>query len=138
MQSPTRDVHHAIANCGTVGEDDTVLVLGASGACGLAAIDLAKAFGARVVACASTAEKLEACKAAGADDLVNYENGGTDGFLQTLRDTGLYGQISVVFDPVGGAYAEVAFQQVATLFSGSPRVALTQRALSLSFRSICY
>jgi NADPH2:quinone reductase len=104
------DVHHAVSTCGKVGDGDTLLVLGASGACGLAAIDLAKALGAKVVACASTAAKLEVCKTAGADELVNYEEGGADQFLATLRSRKLYGNISAVFDPVGGRYAEAAFR----------------------------
>ena len=61
------DVHHAVSVCGEVGPGDTLLVLGASGACGLAAVDLGKALGATVIACASSPEKLEACAAQGAD-----------------------------------------------------------------------
>jgi D-arabinose 1-dehydrogenase-like Zn-dependent alcohol dehydrogenase len=57
------DTHHGVAVCGEVGPGDTLVVLGASGACGLAAIDLGKALGATVVACASSEEKLEACAA---------------------------------------------------------------------------
>lgn len=67
------DTHHGVAVCGEVGPDDTLMVLGASGACGLAAIDLGKALGATVIACASSDEKLKACAAQGADILVNCE-----------------------------------------------------------------
>ena len=66
-----RDTHHGVAVCGEVGPGDTLLVLGASGACGLAAVDLGKALGATVVACASSEKKLEACASQGADILVN-------------------------------------------------------------------
>ena len=67
------DVHHGVAVCGQVEPGETLMVLGASGACGLAAIDLGKALGATVVACASSDEKLKACAAQGADVLVNCE-----------------------------------------------------------------
>jgi NADPH2:quinone reductase len=107
------DVHHAISTCGKVGVGDTLLVLGASGACGLAAVDLGKALGAKVVACASSAAKLKVCEAAGADHCVNYEEGGADNFLATLRARKFYGHITAVFDPVGGRYAEAAFRAMA-------------------------
>jgi NADPH2:quinone reductase len=108
------DVHHGVATCGRVGPGDTLLVLGASGACGMAAVDLGKALGARVVACASKAEKLEACRRAGADALLNYgEDADYDTFLGILKEAELYGKVNVVFDPVGGGYGEAAFRAMA-------------------------
>lgn len=108
------DVHHAVSTCGRVGPGDTLLVLGASGACGMAAVDLGKAFGATVVACASTPAKLDACRAAGADQVLNYgEHPDYDAFLGVLRKADLYGKPTVVFDPVGGRYAEAAFRAMA-------------------------
>lgn len=106
-------VHNALVTVGQVRAEDTVLVLGAGGACGLAAIDLAKAYGAYVVACASDEAKLEACRAARADIVINYEAGGADGFLATLRQAGVYGKATLIFDPVGGRYAEGAFRAMA-------------------------
>lgn len=103
-------VHKALVNIAELKAGETLLVLGAAGACGLAAVDLAKALGARVVACASTPQKLEACRAAGADITVDYEEGGTEGFAAALKKVGVHGRIDAVFDPVGGRYAEVAFR----------------------------
>lgn len=107
--------HHALVNVGKVRAGETLLVLGAAGACGLCAIDLGRALGARVVACASSAAKLEACRAAGADVVIDYEEGGPDAFLSQLRGAQLYRKIDVIFDPVGGRYAEAAFRALATL-----------------------
>lgn len=108
------DVHHAISTCGQVGPEDTLLVLGASGACGMAAIDLGKAFGAKVIACASTRSKLDACQRAGADQVLNYgEDASYEDFLAKLKENDLYGKINVVFDPVGGGYGEAAFRAMA-------------------------
>jgi len=108
------DVHNGISTCGRVGPGDTLLVLGASGACGMAAVDLGKALGARVVACASNSEKLEACRRAGADEVLDYgKDADYDTFLATLKEAGLYGKLSVVFDPVGGGYGEAAFRAMA-------------------------
>lgn len=106
-------VHKALVTVGQIQADDTVIVLGAGGACGLAAIDLAKAYGASVVACASDEEKLQACREARADVVINYEAGGTEGFLASLREAGTYGKATLIFDPVGGRYAEAAFRAMA-------------------------
>lgn len=108
------DVHHGLVTCGRVGPEDTLLVLGASGACGMAAVDLGKAHGAQVVACASTAEKLEACRRAGADRVLDYGEGADyDHVIAVLKENELYGKINVVFDPVGGGYGEAAFRAMA-------------------------
>lgn len=108
------DVHHGVSMCGKVGPGDTLMVLGASGACGMAAVDLGKALGARVIACASNAEKLEACRRAGADEVLSYgEDADYDTFLGILKQADLYGKASVVFDPVGGGYGEAAFRAMA-------------------------
>eukprot|EP00746_Dinoflagellata_sp_MGD_P019451 gnl/MRDRNA2_/MRDRNA2_145214_c0_seq1.p1 gnl/MRDRNA2_/MRDRNA2_145214_c0~~gnl/MRDRNA2_/MRDRNA2_145214_c0_seq1.p1 ORF type:complete len:348 (+),score=79.65 gnl/MRDRNA2_/MRDRNA2_145214_c0_seq1:113-1156(+) len=107
------DAHHAVITCGKVAEGDTLLVLGASGACGLAAVDLGKAWGAKVIACASTAAKLDVCKKGGADVVIDYETGGSEGFLKRLKEAGVYGKVTVVYDPVGGRYGEAAFRSMA-------------------------
>ena len=92
----------------TVAPGEWVAVLGAGGGVGLAAVDVAKALGCSVVACASTTEKLEAARRAGADATVAYEDPGVD-LKAAIRDaTG--GGADVVVDPVGGAKADGALR----------------------------
>ena len=80
----------------------------------MAAIDLGKAHGAHVVACASTDEKREACQRAGADRVLDYgEDADYDRFITVLKEAELYGKINLVFDPVGGGYGEAAFRAMA-------------------------
>jgi len=88
-------------------------VLGASGGVGMSAIDLGKALGCTVIACASTAEKLECCRKAGADVLINYVMDGDGNFKQALKDADVYGEVDVVYDPVGGKWSEVAIRSMA-------------------------
>jgi NADPH2:quinone reductase len=77
---------------------------------GLAAIELGKKMGARVIAAASSAEKLAVCKAHGADELVNYEGEDLRERIRTLTD----GKgVDVIYDPVGGKYAEPALRSIA-------------------------
>ena len=101
---------HALRDRAQLQPGQTVLVLGAAGGIGIATIELAKAMGARVIAAASTAEKLATCRAQGADEVINYRE-------QNLRDevkrlTGGRG-VDVVMDPVGGEYAEQALRSMA-------------------------
>ena len=101
---------HALRDRAQLQPGQTVLVLGAAGGIGIATIELAKAMGARVIAAASTAEKLATCRAQGADEVINYRE-------QNLRDevkrlTGGRG-VDVVMDPVGGDYAELALRSMA-------------------------
>jgi NADPH2:quinone reductase len=85
-------------------------VLGAAGGVGLAAVDLGRVMGARVIAAASTEEKLELCRQHGADATINYD---TEDLKTALRDlTGGEGA-DVVYDPVGGKYAEPAVRATA-------------------------
>ncbi len=102
--------HHAVVDRAALKAGETMLVLGAAGGVGLAAIEIGKALGARIIACASTDEKLEVCKAHGADVLINYSK-------EDLREaikaaTGGKGP-DVVYDPVGGDYSEAAFRSIA-------------------------
>jgi len=95
---------------GTVMLTSTLLVLGAAGGVGLAAIEIGKALGARVIACASTDDKLAICRAHGADETINYA-------AEDLRErvkalTGARGA-DVVYDPVGGPYTEPALRSLA-------------------------
>lgn len=83
---------------------ETVLVLGAAGGVGLAAVELAKAMGANVIAAASTDEKLAVCKDHGADHLINYSNEDLKAVVKTL------GGCDVIYDPIGDKYAEPAMR----------------------------
>jgi NADPH:quinone reductase len=92
----------------TVQPGEWVAVLGAGGGVGLAAVDVAKALGAKVVACASTPEKLEAATAAGADATIAYEDPGVD--LKAALRSATGGGADVVVDPVGGDKTEAALR----------------------------
>jgi NADPH:quinone reductase len=94
---------------GAVQPGDDVLILGAAGGVGSAAIELAKLLGARVVAAASSDEKLAACRARGADLLVDYSREDLKQRLKALVPDG----IDVVIDPVGGPYSEPALRAMA-------------------------
>src|SRR5450830_50887 len=102
--------HHAIADRAQLKAGETMLVLGAAGGVGLAAIEIGKALGATVIAAASSDEKLAVCREHGADATINYSK-------EDLREaikaaTGGKGP-DVIYDPVGGEYAEPAFRSIA-------------------------
>lgn len=102
--------HHAVVDRAQLKAGETMLVLGAAGGVGLAAIDIGKALGARVIAAASSAEKLAVCKDHGADVLINYS---TEDLREAIKAaTGGKGP-DVIYDPVGGVYAEPAFRSIA-------------------------
>jgi NADPH2:quinone reductase len=89
---------------------ETLLVLGASGGIGLAAVELAKAMGAKVIAAASSDEKLALCKSKGADETINYESEDLKNRIKELTNgTG----VDVVLDPVGGKYTDSALRGIA-------------------------
>ena len=90
-------------------EGETLLVLGAAGGVGLAAIQIAKALGAKVIAAASSAEKLAICKENGADDLINYS---TEDLRERVKELTAGKGPNVIFDPVGGKFAELAFRSI--------------------------
>ncbi|MES0873961.1 NADPH:quinone oxidoreductase family protein [Sinimarinibacterium thermocellulolyticum] len=102
--------YHALKDRAALKSGETLLVLGASGGVGLAAIQIGKALGARVIAAASTAEKLAVCKDHGADELINYNSEDLKARLKEL--TGGKG-VDVVYDPVGGDYSEPALRSMA-------------------------
>lgn len=113
MQINYGTTYHALVDIAALKEGETVLVLGASGGVGMAAIDIAKALGATVIACASSAGKLAACKDAGADLLVNYTEGDFRKSIKTsIQELGVEG-IDVVYDPVGGQFAEPSMRSLA-------------------------
>ncbi len=101
---------HALKDRAKLKAGETAVILGASGGVGLAAVDLAKTMGARVIACASTSEKLALCKSYGADELINYNKEDLKNRIKEL--TGGKGA-DVIFDVVGGDYAEPALRAMA-------------------------
>lgn len=101
---------HALRDRGSLKAGETLLVLGASGGVGLAAIEIGKIVGARVIACASSQEKLDVCRAHGADEGINYTEAD---FRERIKDlTGGKGP-DVIYDAVGGAYTEPALRSIA-------------------------
>jgi NADPH2:quinone reductase len=102
--------HHALADRAQLQAGETVLVLGAAGGVGTAAIQIAKAMGARVIAAASTQEKCDLCLSIGADASINYANENLREALKAL--TNGKGP-DVIYDPVGGDMAEQAFRSIA-------------------------
>ncbi|HEY2928945.1 NADPH:quinone oxidoreductase family protein [Piscinibacter sp.] len=102
--------HHALIDRAQLKAGETVLVLGAAGGVGTAAIQIAKAAGARVIAAASSEEKCALCRDLGADATINYNTANLREELKSL--TGGKGP-DVVYDPVGGELAEPVFRSIA-------------------------
>ncbi|MDE8345798.1 MAG: NADPH:quinone oxidoreductase family protein [Acidocella sp.] len=99
---------HAVRDRAALKPHETMLVLGAAGGVGLAAVEIGKAIGARVVAAASTDEKCALARAHGADETINYTN--EDLRAGIKRSCG--GGPDVIYDPVGGKYSEAAFRSI--------------------------
>ena len=97
---------HALKDRGRIEAGESLLVLGAAGGVGTAAIEVGKAFGARVIAAASSADKLALCRECGADETIDYA---AEDLRERLRELGPRG-LDVVFDPVGGPYSEPALR----------------------------
>lgn len=102
--------HYALKDRATLRPGETLLVLGAAGGTGISAVELGKLMGARVIAAASTDEKLALCRAHGADETINYANEDLRERIKAL--TGGRG-VDVVYDPVGGSYTEPALRSMA-------------------------
>jgi NADPH2:quinone reductase len=102
--------HHALFDRGQLKAGETLVVLGAGGGVGLAAVELGKIAGARVIAVASSDEKLAAARAHGADETINY--GSTDLREALKAVTGGKGA-DVIYDPVGGKHTEAALRSLA-------------------------
>jgi NADPH2:quinone reductase len=102
--------HHALKDRAHIKPGETLLVLGAAGGVGLASVELGKLMGARVIAAASSDEKLEVCKQYGADDVINYTNEDLRERVKSL--TGGNG-VDVIVDPLGGNYSEPALRSIA-------------------------
>jgi NADPH2:quinone reductase len=100
--------YHALHDRARLRPGETLAVLGASGGVGLAAVELGKLMGARVIACASSDEKLAFARAHGADEGINYASGDLRDELRRLAGKG----VDVVYDPIGGPYAEPALRSI--------------------------
>jgi NADPH2:quinone reductase len=101
---------HALQDCGRLQPGETLLVLGAAGGVGAAAVEIGKAMGARVIAAASNGDKLALCRQLGADETIDYSR--EDLRQRALALTGEKG-VDVVCDPVGGGYTEPALRALA-------------------------
>lgn len=101
--------YHALVDRAALQSGETLVVLGAAGGVGLAAVEMGKLLGARVIACASSAEKLEVCKSRGADGVINTSQENVRERLKALAPNGA----DVVYDPVGGSLSEVALRAMA-------------------------
>ena len=102
--------YHALKHRAKLKAGETLAVLGASGGVGLAAVELGKLMGARVIACASADDKLAFARQHGADEVVNYDK---EDLRDALKRLGGEHGIDVVFDPVGGRYSEPAVRSLA-------------------------
>jgi NADPH2:quinone reductase len=100
---------HALKDRGQLRPGETLLVLGAAGGVGLAAVELGAALGARVIAAASSDEKLAVCRAHGAADTINYS---TQDLREQLKAIVGPKGVDVVYDPVGGGLSEPALRSV--------------------------
>jgi len=102
--------YHALKDRARLLAGETLLVLGASGGVGLAAIQIGKAMGAKVIAAASSDAKLQVCKDNGADELINY---GSEDLRTRIKAITAGRGVDVVYDPVGGPYSEPALRDMA-------------------------
>jgi len=101
---------HALVDRGGLKAGETLLVLGAAGGVGLAAIEIGKAISARVIACASSAEKLAVCREHGADAVIDYSR---EDLRERIKEITEGRGPDVIYDPVGGAYSEPALRSIA-------------------------
>jgi len=105
---------HALMDRGALKSGETVLVLGAAGGVGTSAIQIAKAAGARVIAAASNDEKCELCRQQGADATINYSvHTPKEGLREAIKQLTDGKGPDVIYDPVGGEFAEPAFRSIA-------------------------
>lgn len=102
--------HHALKDRAQIKAGETLLVLGAAGGVGLASVELGKVMGARVIAAASSAEKLAVCQQLGADELINYT---TEDLRERIKTLTWGNGVDVIIDPLGGAYSEPALRSIA-------------------------
>jgi NADPH2:quinone reductase len=101
---------HALRDRAQMKAGETLLVLGAAGGVGVAAIEIGKAMGARVIACASSDEKLAVCRQHGADETINYA---AEDLRERIKTLTAGKGVDVIYDAVGGSYSEPAFRSIA-------------------------
>lgn len=101
---------HALEDRAHLKKGETLLVLGAAGGVGIAAVEIGKAMGAQVIAAASSDDKLALCREHGADQTINYN---TENLRERLREITSDRGVDVVYDPVGGPYSEPAIRAMA-------------------------
>jgi NADPH2:quinone reductase len=101
---------HALRDRAQMKPGESLLVLGAAGGVGVAAIEIGKAMGARVIACASSDDKLAVCKQHGADETINYA---TEDLRERIKALSGGKGVDVIYDAVGGSYSEPAFRSIA-------------------------
>lgn len=99
--------HHALCDRANPKPGETLLVLGAAGGVGIAAIEIGKILGLRVIACASSDDKLAACREHGADETINYAS---EDLRERIKALTAGKGVDIIYDPVGGAYAEAALR----------------------------
>ena len=109
--------YHALVQRGDLSEGDEVLILGAAGGVGLAALDIVKAKSARAVVGVSTEEKAKICRDYGADEVIVYGTGPKDkeeakAFSAELKSKSIKGGYDIIYDPIGDCYAEPAFRAI--------------------------
>ncbi|MGH2480102.1 MAG: NADPH:quinone oxidoreductase family protein, partial [Ktedonobacteraceae bacterium] len=102
--------HYALKDRARIKPGETLLVLGAAGGVGLAAVELCKVMGAHVIAAASSEEKLAICREHGADECINYT---TEDLKERIKTLTAGKGVDVVYDPVGGNYSEAALRGLA-------------------------
>jgi NADPH:quinone reductase len=102
--------YYALVDRGQLRAGETLLVLGAAGGAGLAAVEIGKVLGAKVIACASSDEKLAVCREHGADETINYVSEDMRARVKAItKGNG----VDVIYDPVGGSYSELALRDMA-------------------------
>lgn len=102
--------HYALKDRADLKPGETLLVLGAAGGVGLAAVELGKAMGAKVIAAASSADKLAVCREHGADEGIDYS---TEDLKERIKALTGGAGADVIYDPVGGDFSEAAFRSIA-------------------------
>jgi NADPH:quinone reductase len=102
--------HHALKDRAQLQPGETLLVLGAAGGVGIAAIEIGKQLGAHVIAAASNDEKLEVCRQHGASEVINYTS---EDLRERIKQFTAGRGVDVIFDPVGGSYSEPALRSMA-------------------------
>tara|TARA_B100000787_G_scaffold170260_1_gene165363 strand:+ start:3663 stop:4643 length:981 start_codon:yes stop_codon:yes gene_type:complete len=102
--------YHALKDRANLQKGEIILILGASGGVGLTALEISKMMGAKVIAAASSKEKLELCKQFGADEVINYTK---ENLKDRVKELTNGKGVDVIYDPVGGAYSEQALRAIA-------------------------